>query len=675
MSTVKKSKSASSAAASLFLTLLTLFGANLSAGENVPSEGVLAAADVRPGAVLLAYTAPADAVISGFSFRLVNCLPPDEPVTVSFRAGDGPLTDPLTMPAARRPLQQHTRPHTHNAVSYPPQDIARTWCRTLAEPVRVKKGETVRLEIAASGVMKSGLSGTLQFQGRHSLAEMTRPFRDCRTNGPVCRIPWEKPQTIAVGNHKKFDPLCAPQNNSSIIGDEDGTLWQFTAYYSVDEQYGGGRGGSFSRIFAYKKSPDSAAWEFAGLAVDVLEGSTYSGDPFVFRDLSGTPCLVFTTCDGTNGFADWQFLDTRLIRSKTKSFAGPWGEPTFLFKKYPREPDDNKTGGRANCVRIYPRAKTGDYVFCWNHGAQSMDIRAIIIPDLDTLITHDQINSGTVVAENQEEGGGGFQLGDKGYYSTWQIPWLNDPNGQQRLYEFDLADAANPEAWRVVPGSIGFNDGADPLRDGGCTADAWAISAVGDRLWASACEYSATENKNYLSAYCALRDGENLFPRSDRFRYGAVRVNAYRETAPVIEYAVGKNCSLEFDFRSEGKESWGIVGLGASDLPMLNGAIFFELSPNGCRFVAVDRDGAQTPIAEAGTDAPRWESGKKFRIRLTRVGSRFTAAVDEKEIISAVVSDPAIFELIDDNPRFKLYGWQGGLYEISNAVLTDGPMK
>ncbi|MDO5552633.1 MAG: hypothetical protein Q4G68_02615 [Planctomycetia bacterium] len=655
------------------VTIAVLFGVmSPLSGAEARVEASLSAEAVQPGAVLLSYTAVSETVVSGFSIWLTNCLPPAEPVTVVLSAADREQGAPLTMPALQRPLYCYCRPHTHDPSGFPPYDIARVWCHALDDPITLQKGESVQLVVKATGTMRSGLSGALQIQGEHKLADMERPFRDCRTNGPVCRIPWEKSQTIAVGTQKKFDPLCAPQNNSSVIADDDGTLWQFTAYYSVDEQYGGGRGGSYSRIFAYKKSPHSEVWELHGLVADVLDGSTYSGDPFVFRDLSGTPCLVFTTCDGTDGFADWQFNDTRLMRSKTKSFAGPWNEPTMLFEKYPREPDDNKTGGRANCVRIYSRPKTNDYVFCWNHGTGNMDIRAIIIPDLDTLITHEQINNGSIVAENQEEGGGGFQCGDKGYYSTWQIPWLNDPNGQQRLYEFDLADATNPEAWHVVPGSFGFNDGTDATRDGGCTADAWAISAVRDELWASACEYSVTENKNYLTARCVKRKEGEVIPRSDVFRYGAVRTRLYHETAPVVEYAVGKICSLEYDFRSWGDEAWAIIGLGPSDLPLLNGSLFFEMSPTGCRFVATDADGGQTQLVKAEENAPRWSSDKTFHIKLTRYENEFIAFVDGKEVLRTTISDAKVLEQINKNPRFKFYGWQGSLYEISSAILTDG---
>ena len=468
--------------------------------------------------------------------------------------------------------------------------------------------------------------------------------------------------------------MCAPQNNSSVIADKDGTVYIFCAYYSVDEQYGGGRSGSYSRIYGYKKAPNADKWESMGLIVDLLEGGTYSGDPFVFRDLEGRPNLLFTSCDGTNGFIDWQKEGNYIIRSKTDSFAGPWGEPKPLWEAYPREPDDNKTGGRANCLRIYPRAKTRDYLVVWNHGAQDMDIRGLVVPNLDDVISHDAIGSAPVFVKNQEEGGGGFTYGDKGYYSTWQIPWLNDPNGLQRMYEIDLNDPLNPESWRATPGSIGFNSGANPKRDGGTTADAWAISAAAGKLWATSCEYSASENKNYLYVRSAPLEAFHDYLEGKRtdavFRYGAVRVPRYHETFPTVEYALGQDCSFEMDFLSRGELSYAFIALGPSDAPNELRTVFYEVNPNGAFFVAYKNEHERIILAE--NPNATWEPNRKYRLKLTREGNWLVAYLDGKKVLETTVDDPEILANLNDNPRFRLYGWQGGDYEISNAFIVDG---
>ncbi|MBQ3822235.1 MAG: hypothetical protein II807_04210, partial [Thermoguttaceae bacterium] len=533
------------AALAAFTFAATGWGAEPTRTPSGEIEGALPAAEVAPNATVFEWQVDSDATLSGFYIRMTNCLPPREtPIVASLQINGKRLEETVAIPAFGFPLAYHTRPYGFDPQTFPPLDVAREFRRAVA-PIALRKGDVVRAAIDSCGDgVASGVTCGLQFQGRKPLELARAPFRECRTNGPVCSIPWSEPEIVAVGTHKQFDPMCAPQNNSSVIADKDGTVYIFCAYYSVDEQYGGGRSGSYSRIYGYKKAPNADKWESMGLIVDLLEGGTYSGDPFVFRDLEGRPNLLFTSCDGTNGFIDWQKEGNYIIRSKTDSFAGPWGEPKPLWEAYPREPDDNKTGGRANCLRIYPRAKTRDYLVVWNHGAQDMDIRGLVVPNLDDVISHDAIGSAPVFVKNQEEGGGGFTYGDKGYYSTWQIPWLNDPNGLQRMYEVDLNDPLNPESWRATPGSIGFNSGANPKRDGGTTADAWAISAAAGKLWATSCEYSASENKNYLYVRSAPLEAFHDYLEGKRtdavFRYGAVRVPRYHETFPTVEYALGQ---------------------------------------------------------------------------------------------------------------------------------------
>ena len=658
-----------------FTFAATGWGAEPTRTPSGEIEGALPAAEVAPNATVFEWQVDSDATLSGFYIRLTNCLPPREtPIVASLQINGKRLEETVAIPAFGFPLAYHTRPYGFDPQTFPPLDVAREFRRAVA-PIALRKGDVVRAAIDSCGDgVASGVTCGLQFQGRKPLELARAPFRECRTNGPVCSIPWSEPEIVAVGTHKQFDPMCAPQNNSSVIADKDGTVYIFCAYYSVDEQYGGGRSGSYSRIYGYKKAPNADKWESMGLIVDLLEGGTYSGDPFVFRDLEGRPNLLFTSCDGTNGFIDWQKEGNYIIRSKTDSFAGPWGEPKPLWEAYPREPDDNKTGGRANCLRIYPRAKTRDYLVVWNHGAQDMDIRGLVVPNLDDVISHDAIGSAPVFVKNQEEGGGGFTYGDKGYYSTWQIPWLNDPNGLQRMYEVDLNDPLNPESWRATPGSIGFNSGANPKRDGGTTADAWAISAAAGKLWATSCEYSASENKNYLYVRSAPLEAFHDYLEGKRtdavFRYGAVRVPRYHETFPTVEYALGQDCSFEMDFLSRGELSYAFIALGPSDAPNELRTVFYEVNPNGAFFVAYKNEHERIILAE--NPNATWEPNRKYRLKLTREGNWLVAYLDGKKVLETTVDDPEILANLNDNPRFRLYGWQGGDYEISNAFIVDG---
>ncbi len=653
------------------LTFLTLFVGASTFGAEI--FGSISAKDVKPNAEVLQWTADHDVALSGYFIRLTNCLPPrDEPIVAALFVNDKRVEGSVAIPAFGFPLAAHTRPYSLGSQTLPPLDVGREY-RVPVDPIALKQGDVVRVAIEACGEkVESGVTVGLQLQGKHELAKLRDPFRECRTNGPVCQIPWSEPEFVAVGTQEKFDPRCAPQNNSSVIADKDGTLYIFCAYYSVDEQYGGGRTGSYSRIIGYKKAPGADKWEDIGIVVDLMEGQTYSGDPYVFRDLEGRPCLLFCACDGTNGFADWKYEGNYILRSKTDSFSGPWEDPIPLWSNYPREPDDNKTGGRANCVRIFPRQKTQDYLVVWNHGAADMDIRGLVVKNFDQEVAHEQIGNATVFSHNQEEGGGGCVYGDKGYYSTWQIPGLNDPNGLQRLYEVDLDDdPLNPESWRVVPGSIGFNDGANPKRDGGTTADAWAFSVVGDRFYATSCEYSATENKNYLYVRSAsMKDMVEMNYDDVVFRYGAVRVGPYREVFPTIEYALGKQCSLEFDFTSYGELSYAFASIGPSETPNMFRTLYFEINPDGAKLVAYKDSEERHVLAEK--PEPKWEPGKKYRIKMVRDDARITCFFDGEKVFDVTIDDEEMLRNLNDNPRFKLYGWQGGKYEISHAVLTDG---
>ena len=90
-----------------------------------------------------------------------------------------------------------------------------------------------------------------------------------------------------------------------------------------------------------EKNP-ARKWEFLGLVLDFPPGITYTADPYAFRDLDDTPCLILGVADGTSGFADWKFSWGYLLRSTTKSFAGPWGKPHFLWQRFPRGNGDGR---------------------------------------------------------------------------------------------------------------------------------------------------------------------------------------------------------------------------------------------------------------------------------------------------------------------------------------------
>ncbi|HOX07968.1 MAG TPA: hypothetical protein PK280_16330 [Planctomycetota bacterium] len=626
-------------------------------------EASVPAAEVKPGTVILRHTAAAPETVSGFYVRLANCLGPEKaPVVAALRAGGELRAERATIPAFPFPLKDYTKT---GGAAQPPLDVGQEYRVALSPPLALAAGQTVTVEIVSAGPMAGGVTAGLQFHGAWPLAGMRQPFRAVRGAGPASRVAWSEREVVCTGNQKKFDPECAPQNNSGIIADEDGSLYQFSSFYSVDEQYGGGRGGSFARLYGFRKRPGAKEWEKLGLLVDPTKsGLTYAGDPFAFRDLEGTPHLAYTTADGTNGFSDWKLIDGRLLRSRTRSFAGPWEEAGALYEKFPRGESDD---GRMIGIRIYPRPATKDYVLLWQHGGRDMQVRGAVIADLKARLSHEQIRKAAVLARNEEEGGGGFQRGGQGYLSTWQIPWVNDPTALQRLYEFDLADALNPEKWRVVPGSWGWNDGTNAVEDGGCTADAWSLSMVGDDLWATSVVWSVTNGKNSILA-CRVpwerREG-------DAFRWGVTRVPAYREVVPVVEYALGEQCSLEFEFTGKGREAWGFLFLAPSVRPGVGGAVGLELSDKGARLAAYSVDGRPsglTPYRE-----PKWAEAKAFRLKLRRDGAAVTGWVDGVQLGPVTIADPEQRRLLAEPQRFKLYGWQGGLYTVRDAVLTDGP--
>ena len=454
-----------------------------------------------------------------------------------------------------------------------------------------------------------------------------------------------------------------PQNNSGVVSDADGSLFQFTAYYSVDEQYGGGRGGSFSRTYGFRKRPTDRTWQPLGLIADpVPMGLTYCGDPFAFRDLEGKPCLVYTTCDGTNGFADWKKIGAHILQSRTNSFAGPWSRPHAIFEGLPYT-----EVGRVNCLRVYPRPKTKDYVVAWLHGDADISYTAAILPDLRATLSQDQIKAAPTLTRNQEEGGGGFVRGDKGYLSTWQIPSINDPTGIQRLYEFDLYDPLNPEQWRVVPGSWGWNDGANSIEDGGATADSWSLSYLpeSDTLWATSVVWSASRKKNSTLA-CSVPWDKRL---GTTFWFGCPLVR--REIAPVVEYAIGTSCSLSAIVTATGPNASVCLFLAPSQRPLGWGGVALDVSDRGVRLAAYSEKGAAKELTPY--QGQPFVPHKPYRVTLQRSGHTLTAWVNDQKIGPVSVTTPQQQALLDEPQRFKFYGRQGCLYSIQDAVLVDGP--
>ncbi len=648
----------------LFLLLCPVLQARTVGPDRVllHEEGRVAKKDVRSGAVIFQYKADVNCVVSGFYVRLANGLGPTEaPVVTALRIRGEMLAERAAIPVYPFPLNLHTRT---NGKTRPPLDVGQEYRTVLARPVALLAGDTISMEVVSTRGLDGDIAGGLQLQGTWALAKMPRPFRAVRAAGPVSRVPWSVRETIGTGNQQKFDPLCAPQNNSGVVADDDGTLYQFTSYYSVDEQYGGGREGSFARIYGHRKRP-GGAWENTGLVVDpTTDGLTYAGDPFAFRDLDGRPHLAYTTADGTNGFVDWKRIDGRLLSSSTKSFAGPWHSPHTLYAGLPRLEGSD---GRMIGIRIYPREATGDYVLLWQHGQRDITIRGLILPHLQTTLDHQQIARAPVLVRNQEEGGGGFQRDGKGYLSTWQIPSINDPTGVQRLYEFDLADPVDPAKWNVVPGSWGYNDGTNPIEDGGTTADAWSLSMIGDDLWATLVVWSVSSQRNsILTCNVPWRNRQGRV-----FRFGGVKVPRFSEITPVVEYAIGNQASLALDFTSWGDSAYGYLLLAPGDRPGREGAIGLEISAQGSRIVSWPSGEAMRSITPV--NGPRWREGRTFRLKIRRDDDALDAWVDHQFIGKVSLSKSADLLLLDEPQRFKLHGSGGSLYAIENAVLIDGP--
>lgn len=637
-------------------------------------EGFLAATDVKVGAVVFKYQADSARTISGFYTKLRNCVGPmQSPIVVGLRYRGDLRAETAEIPVYGTPLNLYTRT---GGVVFPPLDMAQEYRVRLETPIVIEAGTEIYLEIISGSHITSGIVGGLQFAGTWSSQELRWPFRETKNAGPVCALDWSSCELVGVGNEIPFDSQSAPQNNAVVIDDEDGTLFHFTAFYSVDEQHGRGRDGSIARVYGYRKATDATQWEELGLVADVPPGMTYAGDPFAFRDLEGIPCLTYVVANGTNGFVDWTESWGYVQRSQTRSFAGPWAAPTMIWLGFPRGELD---GDRMVCPRIYARKRTNDYLVCWTHGGEDISARGAVLPNLETAITHEEIQQAPWLVRDQDEGSGGFIVGDKGYFGGWQIPNINDVTSIQRLYEFDLYDALNPEAWRPVPGSVGFTDGTNPIEDGGTSADCWSLSIAGGKLWASYIAWSATNKKNSILVRSASFDtlapwlpsvsGGSALPDSPKFQFGVGYVWPYTKVAPVIEYAVGDICSLAVDISGRGASASIGVYLAPSARELCHGGVGLEISREGTRFISRDGDGAVSELATF--HEPKFIEEKIYTVELRRDGSQIEGIVDGEVIASLEVSDAKSLKYLSEPQRFKFYSEQGTLFSLENILVKD----
>jgi hypothetical protein len=619
-------------------------------------------------------------VVSGFYAGLTNGIgPTDQPIRIGVQINRGPIAQTVTIPTYPSPLNLYTRQNRQHTV---PLDVAQRYHRALSRPYPCRDGDELRLVIVACGATGGeglGIRGGFQFHGQYDLSPRAERagipdpvFREARGSGPLTAIAWGPAEKIVTGNQIQFDPLCAPQNNSGVIADEDGTLFQVTSYYSVDEQYGGGRQGSIARLYGFRKRPGASEWRPLGCLVDPLPlGLVYAGDPFVFRDFDGIPCVAFTTAEGKESIAGVQAVGGMLLRSTTRSFAGPWHLPRVLFEKYPLGTDKE---ARVICLRVFPRETTHDYVILWQFGLRDITIRGLVRPSLDppyVPLPHGVITDAPVLVRNQEEGGGGFRRGPYGYLSTWQIPSINDPTGMQRVYRFEMEDPLNPAKWVPLSGSWGWNAASDPWQDGGETADAWSLSldAPTDRLFATSVVYSLTHQKNSLMARSVQWD-ERV---GGEYRFGAPRIPAFRFVSPVVEYAVGPAATLEVEIDGLPRSSTSplILVLGDADTTMghmagirmmENRAAFITISPNG----QIREKTARKSVPYPGDPAAF------VSIRLAKIHHSIRAWVNARFVGGYRVKSWVWGWKAHPDLRFRLFAQDGEEYRVRRIVLTDG---
>jgi hypothetical protein len=360
-----------------------------------------------------------------------------------------------------------------------------------------------------------------------------------------------------------------------------------------------------------------------------------------------------------------------LLRSTTRSFAGPWQPPRVLFEKYPMGADKE---ARVICLRVFPREPTHDYVILWQFGLRDISVRGLVRPSLDTPdipLPHDTITAAPVLVRNQEEGGGGFQRGPYGYLSTWQIPSINDPTGMQRVYRFELEDPLNPDKWIPLPGSWGWNASSDPWQDGGETADAWSLSldAPTDRLFATAVVYSLTHRKNSIMAR-SVRWDERV---GREYRFGAPRIPAFRFVSPVVEYAVGPAAALEVEIKGLPRSSTSplVLVLGGAETTMGH-MVGIRVMANRAAFITISPSG-KIREKTAGKPVPCPSDPAAFAsIRLAKDHHRIRAWVNGR-LVGKYRVKPWVWGLkAHPDLRFRLFAQDGAEYRVQRIVLTDG---
>ena len=108
-----------------------------------------------------------------------------------------------------------------------------------------------------------------------------------------------------------------------------------------------------------------------------------------------------------------------------------------------------------------------------------------------------------------------------------------------------------------------------------------------------------------------------------------------------------------------------------STRPLYYGGVALEASDKGSRLVAYSADGK--PAGLTPYRGPQWSSGRPLRLTLQRDGYRITGSSGGIQLGPVAITDPTQRKLLDEPQRFKLSGWQGSLYSVRDAVLTDGP--
>ena len=155
----------------------------------------------RVSNVISRFEAKGNETLSGFYARLSNCVGPvDAPTVVGLRVNGALRQECVTIPVYGTPLNEYTR---QNGRIFPPLDVAQEYRIALAEPLALKAGDKLNLEIISSGAMTGGVTAGLQFEGAWNLADMREPFRQTKAAGPVSRIAWSDREVVGYRHGKE----------------------------------------------------------------------------------------------------------------------------------------------------------------------------------------------------------------------------------------------------------------------------------------------------------------------------------------------------------------------------------------------------------------------------------------------------------------------------------------